>query len=87
LAAFFFGMSIFASPISGLFIPAFVISSIIYLRSNKKLILCFFVVLSLLLVSVGVVNYMRFGSFTSLLWRFVFHTTWMDMSGRFMAKS
>ena len=63
LAAFFFGSSIFASPISGLFIPAIVISSIIYLRHNKKLLLCFLVVLGMLLLSIGVVNYVRFGSF------------------------
>jgi hypothetical protein len=63
LAAFFFGSSIFASPISGLFIPAIVICSIIYLRHNKKLLLCFLVVLGMLLLSIGVVNYVRFGSF------------------------
>lgn len=90
LAAFFFGMSIFASPISGLFIPAVVISSIIYLRSNKKLILCFFVVLSLLLVSVGVVNYMRFGSFTEFGYgggfgAFSYNTGWTGLVGLWLS--
>ena len=64
LAALFFGMSIFTSPISGLFIPAFVIYSFIYLRRNRRLLLCFLVLLGLLLIIVGFVNYVRFGSFT-----------------------
>lgn len=64
LAALFFGFSVFASPISGLFVPAFIICSLIYLRHNKKLLLCFLVILGVLLILVGVLNYLRFGSFS-----------------------
>jgi hypothetical protein len=63
LAALFFGLSLFASPISGLFVPAFIICSLIYLRQNKKQLLCFLLILGVLLIFVGVLNYLRFGSY------------------------
>ena len=64
LAGLFFGLSIFASPTSGLFLPGFVICSFIYLRHNKKLILCFLLTLGALLILAGILNFLRFGSFT-----------------------
>ena len=64
LAGLFFGLSIFASPTSGLFLPGFVICSFIYLRDNKKLILCFLLTLGALLILAGILNFLRFGSFT-----------------------
>ena len=64
LAGLFFGLSIFASPTSGLFLPGFVICSFIYLRHNKKLILCFLLTLGALLILAGILNYLRFGSFS-----------------------
>jgi hypothetical protein len=62
LAGLFFGLSIFASPTSGLFLPGFVICSFIFLRHNKKLILCFILTLGGLLILAGILNYVRFGS-------------------------
>ena len=64
LAGLFFGLSVFASPISGLFLAGFVICSFIYLRHNKKLILCFLLTLGALLILAGILNFLRFGSFT-----------------------
>ena len=64
LAGLFFGLSVFASPTSGLFLPGFVICSFIYLRHNKKLILCFLLTLGALLILAGILNFLRFGSFT-----------------------
>lgn len=64
LAGLFLGLSIFASPTSGLYLPAFVICSIIFLRHNKKLILCFLLTLGALLILAGILNYLRFGSFS-----------------------
>ena len=91
LAALFFGMSIFTSPISGLFIPAFVICSFIYLRRNRRLLLCFLVLLGLLLIIVGFVNYVRFGSFTEFGYGSGYGAFFiqqrMDRFGRIMVKS
>jgi hypothetical protein len=64
LAAVFLGMSVFASPVSVLFIPIFIICSFLYLRHNKKLIAAFLLSLAIMIFLVGVVNYLRFESFT-----------------------
>jgi hypothetical protein len=64
LGAAFFGLSVIASPISGLFIPAYIICSLIYLRRNKKLMICFLVTLAMLLILTAMLNYVRFGSFS-----------------------
>jgi hypothetical protein len=64
LSGTLFGLSVIASPISGLFIPAYIICSIIYLRKNKKLLLSFVVTLVVLLIITALLNYIRFGSFS-----------------------
>lgn len=64
LAAMFLGMSIFASPVSVLFVPAYVICSILYFRNNKKLLCSFLICLIMMILLVGIVNYLRFGSYT-----------------------
>jgi hypothetical protein len=64
LGGLFFGLSIFASPTSGIFFPGFVICSFIFLRHNKKLFLCFLLTLGAMLLFAGMLNYVRFGSFT-----------------------
>lgn len=65
LGAIFLGLSVFAQPISILFVPAFIgyffFSSI---RHDKKALTCFVMTLSILLLLMGLVNYARFGSFT-----------------------
>ena len=86
LAGLFFGLSIFASPTSGLFLPAFVICSFIYLRHNKKLILCFLLTLGGLLIIAGILNYLRFGSFSefgygSQYGNLSLNTGWMGLPG------
>ncbi len=62
LSASFFGLSIVVSPVSGLFIPAYIICSLIYLRRNKRLLICFVVSLVILLILIAILNYIRFGS-------------------------
>jgi hypothetical protein len=62
LSASFFGLSIVASPVSGLFIPAYIICSLIYLRRNRRLLICFVVSLVILLILIAILNYFRFGS-------------------------
>ncbi|MDW0282146.1 MAG: hypothetical protein QN720_06560 [Nitrososphaeraceae archaeon] len=64
LAALFLGMSVLASPASAMFIPAFIICAFLYTRHNRKIIACFILTLAIILFSAGVVNYLRFGSFT-----------------------
>jgi hypothetical protein len=57
-------MSVLASPVSVLFIPVFIICSFLYLRHNKKLITSFLLSLAMMISLAGVVNYLRFESFT-----------------------
>ena len=57
-------MSVLASPASAMFIPAFIICAFLYTRHNRKIIACFILTLAIILFSAGVVNYLRFGSFT-----------------------
>jgi hypothetical protein len=64
LASVFLGMSVFASPVSIIFIPVFIICSFLFLRYNKKLITSFLLSLAIMIFLVGVVNYLRFESFT-----------------------
>ena len=86
LSATFFGLSVIASPISGLFIPAYIICSIIYLRQNKKLLLSFLLTLAVLMILTGTLNYIRFGSFGefgygSLYGTFSLNTEWQGLLG------
>jgi len=64
LAAMFLGMSVLASPASVIFIPVFTICSFLYLRQNKKLLASFLLSFVIMILLVGVVNYLRFESFT-----------------------
>jgi hypothetical protein len=86
LSASLIGFSVIASPISGLFIPAYIICSIVYLRRNKKLLLSFLMTLAVLMILVGTLNYIRFGSFAefgygSLYGTFSLNTEWQGLLG------
>ena len=65
LASLFLGLSVFAHPTSLIFVPAFLIYSFFsVMRHNIKNFIFFVAILSIVLFSVGLVNYARFGSFT-----------------------
>lgn len=86
LAALFFGLSIFAHPTSGLYIPAFIMCSFIYLRHSRKLILFFLLILGITLISALVLNYIRFGSLSefgygSSYGTFQINTDWTGLLG------
>ena len=86
LSASLFGFSVIASPISGLFIPAYIICSIVYLGRKKKLLLSFLMTLAVLMILVGTLNYIRFGSFAefgygNLYGTFSLNTEWQGLPG------
>jgi hypothetical protein len=58
------GLSVFAQPTSIIVIPGFVVYSIFSMRHNKKSLISFLLAMSIVLFFMGLVNYIRFGSFT-----------------------
>ena len=64
LGGIFLGLSVFAQPSSIIVIPGFVVYSIFSMRHNKKSLISFLLALSIVLFFMGLVNYIRFGSFT-----------------------
>src|ERR671911_2534741 len=64
LGGLFLGLSVFAHPTSIIVIPGFVVYSIFSMRHNKKSLISFLLTLSIALFFMGLVNYIRFGSFT-----------------------
>jgi len=64
LGGLFLGLSVFAHPTSIIVIPGFVVYSIFSMRHNKKSLISFLLTLSIALFFMGLVNYLRFGSFT-----------------------
>ena len=64
LGGIFLGLSVFAQPTSIIVIPGFVVYSIFSMRHNKKSLISFLLTLSIVLFFMGLVNYIRFGSFT-----------------------
>src|SRR5215207_574603 len=64
LGGLFLGLSVFAHPTSIIVIPGFVVYSIFSMRHNKKSLISFLLTLSIVLFFMGLVNYLRFGSFT-----------------------
>lgn len=64
LAGLFLGLSLFAHPTSIIVIPGFVVFLIFSMKHNKKGIILFLIVFTIVLLFVGLVNYIRFGSFT-----------------------
>jgi hypothetical protein len=60
----FLGLSVFAHPTSIIVIPGFIVYSIFSMRYNKRSVISFLLVLSVALLFTGIVNYLRFGSFT-----------------------
>ena len=64
LGGLFLGLSVFANPTSVIVIPGFVAYGIFSMRHNKKGLISFLLTLSIALFFMGLVNYLRFGSFT-----------------------
>lgn len=65
LAGLFLGLSVFAHPTSVIFIPGFVVYAIFFSEYWKKLVVVtFLIVLCTVMFSVGLVNFVKFGSFT-----------------------
>ena len=66
LGGLFLGLSVFAHPTSVILVPGFVAYFILAQRTNKNLksVVYFLALLSIILFFVGLVNYLRFGSFT-----------------------
>ena len=66
LAGFFLGLSVFAHPISLIFIPAFLVYAFFRVMRHdiKDFHVACVAILALMLFFVGLVNYARFGSFT-----------------------
>ena len=64
LGGIFLGLSVFAQPSSIIVIPGFVVYTIFSMRHNKKSLISFLLALSIVLFFMGLVNYIRFGSFT-----------------------
>jgi hypothetical protein len=64
LGGVFMGFSIFAHPASVIVIPGFIVYVIFAMRRNKKSISSFLVVLGIIIIFVGLVNYWKYGSFT-----------------------
>ncbi len=59
------GLSVFSNPTSAVFVPAFAVYSIYYMRHNKKNLLLFLSMLGIALLLLGFLNNIRFGGFTN----------------------
>lgn len=64
LGGLFLGLSVFAHPTSIIVIPGLIVYSIFSMRRNKKSMISFLLTLSIALFFIGLVNYLRFDSFT-----------------------
>ncbi len=64
LGGLFLGLSVIAHPTSVIVIPGFVAYSLLSMRHNKKSLVSFLLAVSIVLFFMGLVNYLRFGSFT-----------------------
>ena len=91
LASLFLGLSVFAHPTSLIFVPAFLIYSFFsVMRHNIKNFIFFVAILSVVLFSIGLVNYARFGSFTEFGYGYfssLANTQWLEGFDRPFGKS
>jgi hypothetical protein len=87
LGALFAGMSVLAQPTSMVLIPGFLAYGIISTRHYKKALVLFVVALVTTLLFVGLLNYVRFGSFTSFGYGYysslAAHNGWKGLIGLF----
>jgi hypothetical protein len=87
LGGLFLGLSVFAHPTSIVVIPAFALYSIFSMRHNRKSLASFFIALAITLSFMGLVNYLRFGSFTEFGYgllsfsSFSQHSSWIGLVG------
>ena len=64
LGGLFLGLSVFSHATSVVLIPGFVLYSFLGMRHNLKALCSFIIILGIVLFLIGVINYLRFGSFT-----------------------
>jgi hypothetical protein len=65
LAGLFLGLSVFAHPTSVIFIPGFIAYSLFFSKYRiKTVFIVFLIVLGVVLFFVGIINFLKFGSFT-----------------------
>jgi hypothetical protein len=86
LAGFFLGLSIFAHPTSLIFLPAFLTYSFLrVMRHDKKNFVSLVSVLAVMLVLIGILNYIRFGSLTEFGYGYfstlATHDGWVGLLG------
>jgi hypothetical protein len=86
LAGVLLGLSVFASPVSAIYIPVFVLCSIIYYRRRVTPLAFFSISTVMMLIMVLVANYARFGFFTefgygSAYGTFAYNQGWTGLVG------
>lgn len=85
LGGLFIALSVLAHPTSVILVPGIIIYVIFSLKRNFKALLVFFIATSVVLIFVGVVNYLRFGSFIEFGYGFygsiAIHDGWKGLIG------
>jgi hypothetical protein len=85
LGGLFLGLSVFAHPTSVIVIPGLIVYAIFLMRHNRINLSSFLIVLIITLPFTGLVNYLRFGSFTDFGYGYdgtlSRHTGWMGLIG------
>jgi hypothetical protein len=85
LAGTLLGLSVFAHPTSIMFVPGFIAYSFLLMKNSKKTLLYFLIALGIILFFAGLVNYLRFGSFTDFGYgkyeTLSIHTGWAGLVG------
>jgi hypothetical protein len=85
LGGLFLGLSVFAHPNSLILIPGFIVYSIVFMRHNKRTLISFLIVIGIVLLFMGFVNYWRFGSFTQFGYGYFeslsVHSGWIGLVG------
>ena len=89
LGGLFLGLSILAQPTSLVLIPGFIAFSIFSMRHHKKALVSFLIALVITSFFVGLLNYVRFGSFTSFGYGYysslAAHNGWRGLIGLFVS--
>lgn len=85
LGGLFLGLSVFALPNSIILIPGFIIYSIFSMKHSRKSLSSFLITLAVVLFFMGLVNYVRFGSFTNFGYGYyeslTAHSSWVGLVG------
>jgi hypothetical protein len=85
LGGLFLGLSVFAHPTSTILLPGFIVYSVLSLRRNRKTLASFLIGLGITLSFMGLINYLRFGSFTEFGYGYfeslAVHNGWRGLVG------